>query len=142
MQSGTICLRKASRNFFLDHLRGIVSLRKWRVILVFYCLVFYCVILVCCVFLYFVFIITFVTEVFKRLSLGMSFCYRFSPINTLRVFRIEPTWILPKDVVSALFRHGIHLKCLQRPCWRLLLHSCLFKTLTLLFFNKLIYYFY
>ena len=55
------------RIFFLGHLRGMVLLCQWRVILVFYCLVFYCVILACSVCLYFVFVI-FVTEVFKRPS--------------------------------------------------------------------------
>ena len=49
-----------------------VLLRKWRVILVFYCLVFYCVILVCCVCLHFAFVVIFVTEVFERPSGGES----------------------------------------------------------------------
>ena len=57
-----------SRIFMLGHLRRMVLLRKWRVILVFYCLVFYCVILVCSICLYFAFIIIFVTEVFERPS--------------------------------------------------------------------------
>ena len=52
--------------FYLGYLKGMVLLRKWRVILVFYCLVFYCIILVCSVWLYFVFFIVFVTEVFER----------------------------------------------------------------------------
>ena len=53
--------------FYLVYLRGMVLLRKLRVVLVFYCLVFYCVILVCSVSLYFIIIIIiFVTEVFER----------------------------------------------------------------------------
>ena len=57
--------------FYLGYLKGMVLLRKWRVILVFYCLVFYCIILVCSVWLYFVFFV-FVTEVFERPSGGNS----------------------------------------------------------------------
>ena len=68
MQSGTIHLCIVSHIFILGHLRGMVLLRKWRVILVNYCLVFYGVILVCSVCLYFVFIIIFVIEVFERPS--------------------------------------------------------------------------
>ena len=54
--------------FYLGYLKGMVLLRKWGVILVFYWLVFYCVISVCSVCLYFVFFIIFVTEVFERPS--------------------------------------------------------------------------
>ena len=68
MQSGTINVCIVSHIFILGHLRGMVLLRKWRVILVFYCLVFYGGILVCTVCLYFVFIIIFVTEVFETPS--------------------------------------------------------------------------
>ena len=119
MRSGTIRLFIASRILILGHLRGMVLLCKCRVILAFYCLVFYCVILACSVCLYFVFIIIFVTEVFERPSgedLVISFYYCFSPINTLRVFRFETTLRLRENVVSALFRHEIHVECLYGPC--------------------------
>ena len=67
LRSGIICLSIVSL-IWSWFLRVMILLRKWRVILVFYCLVFYCVILVCSVCLYFVSFIIFVTEVFERTS--------------------------------------------------------------------------
>ena len=58
----------ASAVFYLGYLKGMVLLRKGKVILVFYCLVLYCIILVCSVWLYFVFFIVFITEFFERPS--------------------------------------------------------------------------
>ena len=48
----------------------------------------------------------------RRLSLVMSFYYCLSPRNTLRVFRIETTWKLRQNVVSALFRRRIQVESL------------------------------
>ena len=78
----------------------------------------------------------------RRLSLVMFFYYCLSPRNTLRVFRIKMRWRLRENIISALFRRGIHVECFYGPCWRLLLSWCLLGTLTLLLGNKLIYYFF
>ena len=108
--------------FYLGYLKGMVLLRKWRVILVFYCLVFYWVILVCSFYLYFVFFIIFVTEVFERfsgerLSLVMPFYYCFSSKNTLcvpylndlqktschRCFDVKHTWSVCRNLAGGFF---------------------------------------
>ena len=101
-------------------------------------LVFYCY--------YYFFIIIFVIEVFERSSGEDSpqFCRFISvePYNTLSVFRVETMWRLRENVVSELFRHGMHVECLQGPYWKFILHCCLLKTLTHFLCNKLTYYFY
>ena len=129
---------------------GMVLHRKWSVILVFNCLVFivsYWFMVLACLFVlcfhYYFYNWSFWSTFWRRLFLVMSlYLFCLSPKNTLCVFRIETTWRLRKIVVFALFWRGIHVQCLYGPCWRLLLHWCLLKTLTILLRNKLIYYFY
>ena len=120
---GTICLCKVS-HIILVPLRRIVLLRKWSVILVFYCFAFCCVILVC-VCLYFVFIIIFVADVFKRPP-GVDSPYvcrlivvldleihcmcsvlkrRGDYVKTLysRCFSMEYTWSVCRDLAGVYF---------------------------------------
>ena len=129
---------------------GVVLLCKWSVILVFYCLVFivsYWFMVLTCLFVlcfhYYFYNWSFRSTFSRRLSILMSlYLFCLSRKNTLCVFRIETMWRLRKIVISALFWRGIHVQCLYGPCWRLLLHWSLLKTLTILLRNKLNYYFY
>ena len=113
--------------FYLGYVKGMVLLCKRRVILVFYCLVIQCIILVCSVWLYFIFFIVFVTEVFERPCGENSSQYvvllLFQPYKCTACVPCccVPTWRLHENVY-AFFRSGIHVECLQEPCWRFLLH--------------------
>ena len=147
LRSGTIRLVIISR-ILSCIFEGIVLLRKWRVILVFYCLVFYCVILVCSVCLYFNYYYyyfcnwSFRKTLWRRLSLVISFYYCFSPINTLcvfcverrgdymkmsclRCFDVEYRWSVCSYLAGGFFSTDI--------CWKLWLFYLR---------NELIYYFY
>ena len=112
MQSGTIHRCMVSCIFILVHLRRMVLLCKWRVILVFYCLVFCCVIWFCLfclfVFCFYYFFNWSSWKIFwRRLSLVMSFHYCFSLINRDVWNKLVSMLRLCENTVSTLLLHGI-----------------------------------
>ena len=118
-------------------LRGMVLLRKWSVILLFYCLVFYCVILVCCVCMLVVICFScyfcnwsFRKTLWRKLSFVMLFYFCLSPRNTLlcsvlkqceeyvktlfrRCFVVECTWSVDTDLAGDYFSSDAFWKLCQ-----------------------------
>ena len=113
MRCGTIRLCIIISRIYLlsgGSLMGMVLLRKWSVILIFYCLAFYFFILLCCVCLLActLFLSFFVTIVFERTSGGDSpqLC-RFIFVLALEIHRL----------CSILKRRGDYMKTSYPRCF-------------------------
>ena len=95
-------------SFVLDILRGwyyFVNGGLFQCFIIYYFIVSNWFVVFVCIFFFLLFLyLKFSKDPLEKTLLSMlSYCC-FSPINTLRAFRVEATWRLRENVVSVLFR--------------------------------------